>query len=160
MTHLFNFDVVPLDQVPTEDSHMLTPPAGEVVLIVDDERIIADTLTIILERSGYTVMTAYDGQSALKLGLMTSPALVLTDVMMPGMSGIDLAIAMRSIAPECKVLLFSGQATTNDLLEEARHLGHDFRLISKPMHPAHVLRTVSQCLAFPEISNTVEMMVG
>ena len=59
--------------------------------------------------------------------------------MMPGMTGIELAIQFRQAQPACKALLFSGQAATADLLEKAREQGHDFDLLSKPIHPADLL---------------------
>jgi CheY-like chemotaxis protein len=67
------------------------------------------------------------------------PALLISDVMMPGMTGIELAIHFRKTRPECRVLLFSGHAATADLLKEARAEGHDFDLLSKPIHPADLL---------------------
>jgi DNA-binding NtrC family response regulator len=88
-----------------------------VVLIVDDERVIADTLSIILSRSGFSTMTAYDGESALELARAVYPDLLVSDVVMPEMTGVELAIAVTETVPGCKVLLFSGQATTVDLLE-------------------------------------------
>ena len=59
--------------------------------------------------------------------------------MMPGMTGIELAIHFRKAQPECKVLLFSWQASTADLLEKPRAEGYDFDLLSKPVHPADLL---------------------
>ncbi len=70
------------------------------------------------------------------------PDLLITDVSMPGMSGIDLAIEMKMVYPRCKTLLFSGQASTADLLEKARQDGHDFVLLQKPTHPADLLREI------------------
>jgi len=61
---------------------------------------------------------------------------------MPGLSGIDLAIQMRAQHPECKILLFSGQAATLDLLEDARNQGHDFHLLLKPVHPTELLSKI------------------
>jgi DNA-binding NtrC family response regulator len=60
-------------------------------------------------------------------------------VVMPGMTGIELAIHFRKAHPECKVLLFSGQAATANLLEKAREEGYDFDLLLKPVHPADLL---------------------
>ena len=58
---------------------------------------------------------------------------------MPGMNGIEMAIQIRQRYPACKVLLFSGQAATADLLEEARQSGYDFELLAKPVHPTELL---------------------
>jgi CheY-like chemotaxis protein len=120
-----------------------------VVMIVDDEKIIADTLSAIFRQNGYSVLTAYDGRTALELAAGTPPDLVITDVMMPQMNGIDLAIALESLLPACKILLFSGQATTMDLLASARTMGHDFTTISKPVHPTEMLRRASETLRTP-----------
>jgi DNA-binding response OmpR family regulator len=117
-----------------------------VVLVVDDESVIADTLTQILSQSGYAAMTAYDGDEALELALQTPPEMLITDVILPGMNGIDLAIKIRRIFPDCKVLLFSGQAATVDLLATANGAGHHFNLLNKPIHPRDLLAKVSQGL--------------
>jgi DNA-binding response OmpR family regulator len=139
------FMVVPVIEAAMfgRSSSAVRPP---VVLVVDDERIIADTLTAILKRSGYSVLTAYDGQSALGLASEIPPDLLITDVVMPGMSGIDLAIQLERAIPDCMVLLFSGQAATVDLLADARKLGHDFVTLSKPVHPTELLARISECL--------------
>ena len=61
---------------------------------------------------------------------------------MPGLSGVDLAIQMGAQYPKCKILLFSGQAATLDLLEDARAQGHDFHLLLKPVHPTELLAEI------------------
>ena len=123
-----------------------------VVLIVDDERVIADTLSIILSRSGFSTMTAYDGESALEHARTVHPDVLISDVVMPEMTGVELAIAVTETVPGCKVLLFSGQAATVDLLEKARHRGHDFTILTKPVHPTDMLRRISECLERRETS--------
>ena len=118
------------------------------VLVVDDERVLADSLSIILSRSGFSVMTAYDGESALNLAKGTPPDLLLSDVMMgPGIDGIELATAVVAFCPNCKVLLFSGHAATVNLLEKARQEGNQFTLLSKPLHPADLLERINGSLA-------------
>jgi DNA-binding response OmpR family regulator len=139
-----SFEVVPLAEVPWNNVTVLREPP--VVLIVDDEQVIANTLSIILSKNGFTVMTAYSGKAALELARITPPDLLITDVAMPGMNGIELAITMIQLISDCKVLLFSGQASTVDLLDEARHAGHDFTLILKPVHPTDLLRRISEHL--------------
>ena len=110
-----------------------------VILVVDDERVIADTLAAILCRSGYAAFPVYDAQSALEFAGAIVPDLVITDVSMPGMNGIEMAIALKSTQPEIKILLFSGQAATADLLEKARAQGYEFEILAKPVHPQDLL---------------------
>jgi DNA-binding NtrC family response regulator len=149
MVSKFKFEVVPVAEVPKEDkedSSIFPPRSRPVVLVVDDEQIIADTLSIILSKSGFTTMTAYNGESALKLAHAIQPDLLISDVVMPGMTGVELAIVVSKTIPGCKVLLFSGQAATVDLLQKARHHGHDFTTLTKPIHPTDMLRRISECL--------------
>ncbi|MFP5277165.1 MAG: response regulator transcription factor [Acidobacteriota bacterium] len=134
--------VVPLHEVPAADTSAYRP----VVLVVDDESAIADTLTEILSRSGYAATAAYDGTDALETALLTPPELLITDVVLPGMSGIELAITIKRIFPDCKILLFSGQAATTDLLANAKNAGHHFTLLNKPVHPKDLLARVSSTL--------------
>jgi CheY-like chemotaxis protein len=61
---------------------------------------------------------------------------------MPELSGIDLAIEVKALCPNCKILLFSGQAATTDLLKIARDNGHNFELLSKPVHPTDLLNAI------------------
>ena len=116
------------------------------VLIVDDESVIADTLTEILNRSGYAAAAAYDAESAMESALMKPPEMLITDVVLPGMNGIELAIQIKRIFPDCNTLLFSGQASTSDMLTSAKSAGHHFTLLSKPVHPKDLLAWVSQSL--------------
>jgi CheY-like chemotaxis protein len=152
MSPKLTFQAVPLAEVPKEDAVVLPGRRRPVVLVVDDERVIADTLSIILSKSGFSTMTAYNGESALELARVTPPDLLITDVVMPGMTGIDLAITLTQTIPACKVLLFSGQAATVDLLEKARESGHNFTTLTKPVHPTDMLRRISECLATRETS--------
>ncbi len=145
MTAKLKFDVVPVAEVPKDDLIVEKPKL--VILVVDDEKVIADTLSMILGKSGFDTMTAYDGPEALELANKLAPDLLISDVVMPKMSGIDLAIAITQTIPSCKVLLFSGQAATIDLLERARNQGYDFTTLTKPVHPTDMLRRISECLS-------------
>jgi CheY-like chemotaxis protein len=109
------------------------------VLVVDDERVIADTLAIILNQSGFDASAVYSGTDAVERARKTTPDLVITDVFMPDLNGIQAAIQIRSFLPGCKILLFSGQAATADLLEDARAEGHEFEILAKPVHPQDLL---------------------
>lgn len=140
------FQTVPLAELALKGIVPQTDSPKPVILIVDDEAVIADTLAVILKQVGFTTMVAYDGQTALDIAKIAPPDLLLTDVVMPGMSGVDLAIAVRNDVPDCRILLFSGQAATVDLLGEAGNKGHDFTLLSKPLHPKDLLAHVTQTL--------------
>ncbi len=94
MSPKLTFEVVPLAEVAQEDKVILPKGKGPLILIVDDEKVIADTLSIILSRAGFTTMTAYNGETALQIATATSPALVISDVVMPGLSGVELAIKL------------------------------------------------------------------
>ncbi|HLJ29077.1 MAG TPA: response regulator [Candidatus Angelobacter sp.] len=109
------------------------------VLVVDDERVIADTLAIILNQSGFAASAVYTGTGAVEHAREHRPDLIISDVIMPDMNGIEAAIRIRQILPGCKILLFSGQAATADLLEKARAEGHEFEILAKPVHPQDLL---------------------
>lgn len=109
------------------------------VLVVDDEQVIADTLAKILDLNGYDASAVYTGTAAVESARALQPDLVISDVIMPDMNGIEAAISIRGFLPSCKILLFSGQAATADLLENARAQGHEFEILAKPVHPADLL---------------------
>jgi CheY-like chemotaxis protein len=109
------------------------------VLVVDDEQMIADTLAIILNQSGYDAVAVYTGAAAVESARANKPDLIISDVIMPDMNGIEAVIKIREFLPGCKVLLFSGQAATADLLEMARNQGHEFEILAKPVHPQDLL---------------------
>jgi DNA-binding response OmpR family regulator len=116
------------------------------VFVVDDEITISRTLALILSSSGFTVSSFTDPLKALDGVPLRSPDVLLTDVVMPNLSGIDLAIKIKEKWPDCKILLFSGQAETLDLLGAARERGHDFSLLAKPVHPLELLRRIKDLI--------------
>ena len=109
------------------------------VLVVDDEHVIADTLAIILNKNGFDAAAVYTGTAAVERARVVKPDLIISDVIMPDMNGIDAAINIRKFLPGCKILLFSGQAATADLLNKARAQGHEFEILAKPVHPQDLL---------------------
>jgi CheY-like chemotaxis protein len=109
------------------------------VLVVDDEQVIADTLAKILDLNGYEASAVYTGTAAVESARSLQPDLIISDVIMPDMDGIQAAISIRGFLPNCKILLFSGQAATADLLEDARAQGHEFEILGKPVHPSDLL---------------------
>jgi DNA-binding response OmpR family regulator len=112
------------------------------VLIADDEKVIANTLAMILNQSGFDAHAVYSGEKALEMVQSVTPDILISDVIMSGISGIETAIRVRAILPSFKVLLFSGQAATANLLEETRVQGYEFELLTKPVHPADLLARI------------------
>src|ERR1700730_5301721 len=111
-------------------------PSKRRVIVVDDERLIANTLAIILNNAGYDARAVFSGEQLVELLESFQPEVLIADVVMPGMTGIEAAIATRNKLPKCNILLFSGQAITADLMEQARTQGHEFELLAKPVHPS------------------------
>jgi DNA-binding response OmpR family regulator len=109
------------------------------VLIADDERVIADTLAIILNQSGFEARAVYSGEKAVEMAADFKPEMLISDVIMGGLSGVDAAIRIREVLPQVKILLFSGHAATSDLLEGARAQGFEFEILAKPVHPQDLL---------------------
>jgi DNA-binding NtrC family response regulator len=112
------------------------------IFVVDDERLISETLAKILQLSGFEAIPFTNPLEALNESQFQSPDLLLSDVSMPELSGVDLAVQIKLKYPNCRILLFSGQASTADLLQAARGQGYDFHLLSKPVHSKDLLRRI------------------
>jgi DNA-binding NtrC family response regulator len=116
------------------------------ILLVDDERTIADTLAQIFSTNGYEARAAYSAEQAIEITAEWMPDLAIIDVVLPRMNGIDLAVLLTAQCPACRLLLFSGQSITADLLAEAVTKGHTFDILAKPVHPALLLETAGNLL--------------
>jgi DNA-binding NtrC family response regulator len=125
----------------------VSPRSSSRIFIVNDEPVIASSLAAILRMEGFSARFFTAPLDALAAARLESPDLVISDVAMPDISGIDLALLIRKQHPKCKILLFSGQATTIDLLEDARAQGYDFRLLLKPVHPSEFLYEIGELSA-------------
>jgi DNA-binding response OmpR family regulator len=123
------------------------PPAlKRRVFVVDDENVIASTLELILMSQGFDARSFADPIAALNASQSEAPDLLITDVMMPKMTGIELAVQIRKNCPGCKVLLFSGQVSIVHLLAQAEADGHDFVLVAKPIHPAVLIEKIDEVM--------------
>ncbi|HLJ78967.1 MAG TPA: response regulator [Acidobacteriaceae bacterium] len=116
------------------------------VLVVDDEHSIADTLSIILKRHGFDTATAYCGATAVEAARLWNPDVLLTDVVMPDMNGIEAAILILAAHPRCKILLFSGQAAAQEMVA-ARLDTECFRFLQKPIHPVELIDSLRTLVA-------------
>src|SRR4051812_17089758 len=114
------------------------------VLVVDDEPGIVDSLQKILERESLRVLTAGSGGEALDLIRREPVSVLVTDLMMPGMSGIDLLKASRSVSPETETVLMTAYGTVENAVEAMKQGAYDF--VTKPIKRAHLVRVVGKAL--------------
>lgn len=110
------------------------------VLVLDDEALVADSLVQILNLFGYDATASYDPVNAVEWLSCHECDILLSDVVFNGqLSGIDLAIQLSKLLPQCKVLLMSGNNSTAELLAAAQQQGHSFDILAKPVHPNVIL---------------------
>jgi CheY-like chemotaxis protein len=114
------------------------------ILVVDDEKVIADTIVQILNRNGFIAEPAYGGEEAIEKAFRHCPELVLSDVLMPQVDGVEAAIAIRKHCPDTRIILFSGQSATVEILARARERGHTFELLPKPIHPTELTKRLRE----------------
>lgn len=114
------------------------------ILIVDDERAIASARAKILESQGYETATAYSGEEAFQLACSFHPDCIVSDIMMGVMNGVEAAIEIVGVLPQCKVLFISGNVGYGDLLEKARANGFNFEALAKPVPVPELLSRISQ----------------
>ena len=108
------------------------------VLVADDEKLIADTLAQILNASGFLAEVAYSGEQAIEIAPWLHPDVLIADVIMGGINGVESAKSILKIQPQCSVIICSGQPTSEELVHKAREQGFKFEFLLKPVHP-HIL---------------------
>jgi two-component system response regulator HydG len=114
------------------------------ILLVDDEASNLDSLERIFAREGLEVLRAESGKDALDLVRKRKIDVVLTDLMMPGMSGVDLLKAVRQLSAETEVIVMTAFGTVENAVEAMREGAYDF--ITKPLKRAHVLAVVGKVI--------------
>jgi len=114
--------------------------------VVDDEHVIADMLGIALRRAGYGVTVVYDAESALEIAELAPPEVVITDVGLPRMNGVDLAFCLQELIPDCKTVFVTGIPEESTRLLSTRP-EYAFRMFAKPISPTEVLQCISELLA-------------
>ena len=114
------------------------------ILVVDDDRKIADSLCSILELAGHEAMATYAAEEALELVGVLQPNLVIADVVMPGKTGIELASELRNTHPQIPLILLSGNAGTEELLNQAGSQIDGVLVLAKPFPPRDLVRIVDK----------------
>jgi DNA-binding NtrC family response regulator len=118
------------------------------VLIIDDAENVADTLALIFSKEGYDVRVAYSAEQAIEIIAGWVPDLAIVDVVLPQMNGLELTLVLKDNHPTCRVLLFSGEEATGELVARAARDGNVFEVLAKPVHPAYILEAAANLLGF------------
>jgi len=105
----------------------------------DDDVRVADSLVHILNTTGHEALAAYSADAAIKLAERFNPEAVVSDVVMGPVSGIELTNHIREHYPECRVLLFSGYASTKAFAQAFLTRGSNVQFLPKPVHPSRIL---------------------
>lgn len=116
------------------------------VLVVDEEPTLLATWPVILEQHGYEATSAAGPKQAILTARILRPELLVTDVVMTAMNGIELALRVRTFIPRCQVLLMSGDPAAGELLEQSRSRGIHFDFLPKPIHPIALCEVVARLL--------------
>jgi two-component system, NtrC family, response regulator PilR len=122
------------------------------VLIVDDERSMRDFLKILLEKEGHKVTTAESGSKALEALEKQSTDIVVTDIRMPGMSGIELLETIKSHTPEMPVVMITAFASPDDAVLAMKNGAFDY--ISKPFNVDEIKSVIESATRKPNSSGT------
>ncbi len=119
-------------------------PPERHLLVVDDEPHVANTLAAILRAAGYGVTVAYDAESAIGIAALAPPHLLVTDFNLPGRNGVELALAVQVLVPDCRVVMVTGvpDAAAAFLATSAT----DLPVFAKPVELPSFLAFVSELL--------------
>ena len=136
-----------------ESPEVVPPPAGTspapaFILIADDDAQLRQAMTHVLKRHGYVVEAVANGRAALEFLKHTRVSVVITDIFMPDLDGLELINALRKSVPRPHLIAMSGglQALPPDALNIAQALGAE-RTLCKPFEPAQLVHCVRETLA-------------
>lgn len=118
------------------------------ILVIDDDERLRKVMTIGLTRQGYVVNAAEDGRAGLRVFDVELPDVVITDILMPGMEGIETILALKARARPPKIIAISGggRVVGRDFLKWAAHLGAD-EVLPKPFRMSALVAVVHSLLA-------------
>lgn len=122
-------------------------PTKPRVLIVDDDQVIATTLAMILNASGFEAVEAFSGAQALELAANSAFDMLVTDVMMDPMNGVELAKAFCELYPEAHIFLISGTTEAAATILEDFDCEHSFPLLRKPIYPGDLIEKLRAAVA-------------
>jgi CheY-like chemotaxis protein len=115
------------------------------VLIADDEHVIADTLAIIFRNSGFDAKSVYSGYSAIETAVDFQPDVVISDIVMPSLGGVETILSIWRQCPNCRFLLMTGNANRQDALHRACGRGLQLVCLHKPVPPQLLIEYLTDC---------------
>lgn len=107
------------------------------IVVIDDEQIITDTLVQILAMHGYEARAHYNGETAIADAKHFRPEVIMSDVRMQPIDGIETAMRIRAFLPRCRMILFTASPVRTQIEKRIRELGFEF--LQRPLHPREVL---------------------
>ena len=116
-------------------------------MVAEDDAVIADSLAAILKLHGLAVLCEADGRAALETARLIPPEILIAELSLPGMSGLELAAEIARTAPDCNIILFAGPSAIVDPPPSLHELACTFSVLIKPVHPADLLDLVRRLLA-------------
>jgi len=134
------------EEIPSEifgRAMTLTTPAAR-ILVIDDSQSLVDMVSTFLRGEGYRVLGALSGDEGLKLAILSRPELVLLDIGLPEINGLELLTRIRSMNPSARVIMVTGN-TDPDLAREAFRLGA-LAYVDKPFDLGYLKRVVAMAL--------------
>ena len=117
-----------------------------IVLVVDDEHVIADGAAMVLQARGYCALAVYSAEEAIRFLSTIDVALILSDVNMPGVDGLELAAEAKKVCPRAKILLMSGMETPATISQRQGCSGCPFQVIAKPFGVNELVEKVNSVL--------------
>jgi len=117
------------------------------VVVADDEGAIAETMALILNANGYIAQAVGSGEAAVEIAERFRPDFLISDIRMGAMDGIEAAMRVRQMCPQCKVVVFSATMVDHDTRLRLRELGFDF--LRKPLHPSQLMAHLRKWWSLP-----------
>ncbi len=133
-------------------------PAGGKVLVVDDQKNMRATTAMLLRQAGHVVAEAEDGGGAVQRLRQEAFDVVLTDLRMPGLDGMEVLRAVRAAAPDTQVIVMTAYGTIESAVEAVRQGAHDY--VSKPFKEEELLLRVGRALETRRLRGTVSLLAG
>lgn len=121
--------------------------SGQTILVVDDEAHITHVVSLKLRNAGYEVIAARDGEEGCEIAAQQLPDLIITDMQMPYMTGVDMAARLREKKPTANIPIIMLTARGYSLSDDDLRRTNIREMLSKPFSPREVLEKVTEALA-------------